>query len=289
MAALEEEKQKLTTIFAVRTTIGQEKSVANMIFGRLRLRDPVPDIKAVLTADQFRGYVFIEAIQQNDVQESISGIRHVKGKIVGSIKLIDLANVIAPRKVTEILEEGDIVEIVSGIFQNRRAIIERMPREGAKEEVVVRLTDSDSPISIKVHGDYLKLIEKGQPGAPGVPAPVATGPRAPAPAVQMSEGNDLDIFASMEKEMGLLEDENGEPLPPSSPSSPTIELESEPGLATAGADEADVFAAEQDEEEEQERLERRRKSSDSGKSLFFDDEDEEDWTEMKEDEDEDTY
>jgi transcription elongation factor Spt5 len=284
---LEEEKAKITTLFAVRTTIGQEKSVANMIFGRLRLRDPIPDIKAILTADQLRGYVFIEAIQQNDVQESISGIRHVKGKIVGSIKLTDLAHVIVPRKVTEILEEGDIVEIVSGIFQNRRAVIERMPREGAKEEVVVRLTDSDSPISIKVHGDYLKLLEKGQPGAAGVPAPVEAGPRAPAPAVKMSEGNDLDIFASLEKEMGLLEDDNGEPIPPSP--SPSIELDLEPSVATAGADETDVIATEVDEAEEQERLERRRKSSDSGKSLFFDDEEDEDWTEIEDEDEEESY
>jgi len=284
---METESPKITTLFAVRTTIGQEKSVANMIFGRLRLRDPVPDIKAILTADQLRGYVFIEAIQQNDVQESISGIRHVKGKIVGSIKLTDLAHVIVPRKVTEILEESDVVEIVSGIFQNRRAVIERMPREGAKEEVVVRLTDSDSPISIKVHGDYLKLLEKGKPSAPGGMEGVMQAAKSQSPAVQISEGDDLDIFSSLEKEMGLdKEDVEPQPRPQGLGSEVTPEVALDLGAATPGASEEDKLEIERETEEN---LERRRSRSDSGKDLFFDDEDEEDWTEIKGEEDEETY
>lgn len=265
-----------------------------MIFGRLRLRDPVPDIKAVLVAEQLRGYVFIEAIQQNDVQESISGIRHVKGKIVGSIKLTDLAHVITPRKVTEILESGDIVEISSGIFQNRRAVIERMPREGAKEDVVVRLMDSDSPISIKVHGDYLKLLEKGKAVAPtaGAAAEIASQ----APAIKLSEGGDLDIFSSLEKEMGL--SGTGAEQPPVE----ETKVEGEQGVSKPAAEgAAQTESAEEilppptepevvpevTEGEKQEKLERRRKASDSGKGLF--DDEEEDWTAFKEDKEEDTY
>ncbi len=285
-----EEQPQVTTLFAVRTTIGQEKSVANMIFGRLRLRDPVPDIKAVLVAEQLRGYVFIEAIQQNDVQESISGIRHVKGKIVGSIKLTDLAHVITPRKVTEILEAGDIVEISSGIFQNRRAVIERMPREGAKEDVVVRLMDSDSPISIKVHGDYLKLLEKGKALAPTAEAPATA--LSQAPVIKLSEGGDLDFFSSLEKEMGLTgateqpvteDKEEGEGA--------TERTFEQPASPEGGEAPAQIPATEVTPEitegEKQEKLERRRKESDSGKGLF--DDEEEDWTAFKEDQDEDTY
>ncbi|OLS14060.1 MAG: transcription antitermination protein NusG [Promethearchaeota archaeon CR_4] len=287
-----EEPPQVTTLFAVRTTIGQEKSVANMIFGRLRLRDPVPDIKAILVAEQLRGYVFIEAIQQNDVQESISGIRHVKGKIVGSIKLTDLAHVITPRKVTEILEESDIVEISSGIFQNRRAVIERMPREGAKEDVVVRLMDSDSPISIKVHGDYLKLLEKGKALArTGAEVPVEA--RSQMPSIKLSEGGDLDIFSSLEKEMGLsdlnekanaTESEEGKESESELLGAESLEVNDE--VLAAGAEpevDPEVLAG-----AKQEKLERRRKDSDSGKDLFFDD-NEEDWTDLKEEDEEDSY
>lgn len=163
---MSEEKKGLTTLFAVRTTIGQEKSVANLIFSKMvnisARGMPVPDLMVILVAEQLRGYVFIEATHQRDVMEVISGIRHVKGKIVGQIKFEDISHVIVPRRVTEILEVGDIVEIVSGLFVNQRARIERMPHEGAREEVLVRLINSESPISIKVHGDFLKLVEKGE-------------------------------------------------------------------------------------------------------------------------------
>ena len=151
-----------TTIFAVRTTIGQEKSVLQNIFNRLRVLNPFPNLKCLMIAEELRGYVFIEAVHQRDVMITISGLRHVKGKIVGSISLESISHVISPRKVTEILEEGDTVEIVSGIFAGQKAQVIRMPKEGAKEEVTLRLLDSDSAISIKIHGDFLKLVEKGE-------------------------------------------------------------------------------------------------------------------------------
>jgi len=156
------EKGLKSIIFAVRTTIGQEKSVLQNMFNRLRILNPLPDLKALMIAEELRGYVFVEAPHQRDVMIAISGLRHVKGKVVGSITLDSISHVISPRKVTEILEEGDIVEIVSGIFANQKAQVIRMPKEGAKEEVTLRLLDSDSAISIKIHGDFLKLIEKGE-------------------------------------------------------------------------------------------------------------------------------
>jgi len=156
------DKEIKTTIFAVRTTIGQEKSVLQNIFNRLRVLNPFPDLKALMIAEELRGYVFIEAIHQRDVMITIAGLRHIKGKIVGSIKLESISHVISPRKVTEILEEGDVVEIISGVFQNQRAQVIRMPKEGAREEVTLRLLNSDSAISIKIHGDFLKLVQKGE-------------------------------------------------------------------------------------------------------------------------------
>ena len=66
-----------------------------------------------------------------------------------------------PRSVSEYLEEGDTVEIISGVFEGSRAIVMRMPHDtSSSEEVVVRLLQEETPITIKIHGDYLKLVEK---------------------------------------------------------------------------------------------------------------------------------
>lgn len=158
----QEPENHLTSIFAVRTTIGREKAVQELIFNRLRTINPVPDLKAILISENYRGYVFIEAIHQRDVLHICNGVPHVKGKIVGSIPFDSIMGVIKPEKNIFIMEEGDIVEVTSGLFQNNKARIIKMPKdkEGAKEEVTVRLIDSDSPITVKIHADYLKLFEK---------------------------------------------------------------------------------------------------------------------------------
>ncbi len=157
------DESHLTTIFAVRTTIGREKSVQELVFNRLRtISHPVPDLKAILTSEHYRGYVFIEAIHQRDVIHITNGVPHVKGKVVGSIPFDSIGKILLREKVTNFMEEGDIVEVTSGIFSNTKAQVIKMPKEGAKEEVTVRLMDSDSPITVKIHADYLKLIEKAE-------------------------------------------------------------------------------------------------------------------------------
>jgi transcription elongation factor Spt5 len=152
---------ELTTLFAVRTTINQESNVLKQIFYRFKILDTIPDIKAMLVSPLLPGYVFLEASQKRDVQIAIQGISHIKGRIVGQIKLDEIKHVLVPRSVTEFLEVGDKVEIISGVFEGSKAKILRMPHDSStSEEVVVRLLQEETPITIKIHGDYLKLIEK---------------------------------------------------------------------------------------------------------------------------------
>lgn len=150
-----------TTLFAVRTTINQESNILKQIFYRFKILDVIPDIKAMLISPLLPGYIFFEAPQKRAVQLAVQGIPHIKGRIVQNIKLKELRHVLLPRSVTEYLEEGDTVEIISGVFEGARAIVMRMPHDtSSSEEVVVRLLQEETPITIKIHGDYLKLVEK---------------------------------------------------------------------------------------------------------------------------------
>jgi len=138
-----EEKEDLTTLFAVRTTINQESNILKQIFYRFKILDVIPDIRAMLVSPLLPGYIFFEA---------------------------PLKHVLLPRSVTEYLEEGDTVEIISGVFEGSRALVMRMPHDSsASEEVVVRLLQEETPITIKIHGDYLKLVEKKQPVIEPIP------------------------------------------------------------------------------------------------------------------------
>ena len=117
----EEGEEDLTTLFAVRTTINQERNILRQIFYRFRILESIPDIKAMLVSPLLPGYIFIEATQKRDVQIAIQGIPHIKGRIVGQIKLEEIKHVLVPRSVTEFLEEGDTVEIISGVFESSLA------------------------------------------------------------------------------------------------------------------------------------------------------------------------
>ncbi len=156
-----EEAEDLTTLFAVRTTINQESNVLRQIFYRFRILDVIPDIRSMLISPMLPGYVFFEAPQKHDVQIAVQGISHIKGRIVQNIKLTELRHVLLPRSVTEFISVGDTVEIISGVFEGAKAIVMRMPHDSSSsEEVVVRLLQEETPITIKIHGDYLKLVEK---------------------------------------------------------------------------------------------------------------------------------
>ncbi len=160
----EDKEDHTTTLFAVRTTINQESNILKQIFYRFKILDIIPDIRAMLISPLLPGYVFFEAPQKRSVQIAVQGIPHIKGRIVQNIKLIELKHVLLPRSVTEYLEEGDTVEIISGVFEGSRALVMRMPHDtSSSEEVVVRLLQEETPITIKIHGDYLKLVEKKKP------------------------------------------------------------------------------------------------------------------------------
>lgn len=193
-----EELEDLTTLFAVRTTINQESNILKQIFYRFKILDVIPDIRAMLVSPLLPGYVFFEAPQKRDVQIAVQGIPHIKGRIVQNIKLKELKHVLLPRSVTEYLEEGDTVEIISGVFEGSRALVMRMPHDSSSsEEVVVRLLQEETPITIKIHGDYLKLVEKKKPI------------EEPIPEIKVSADTitDLEESISFEDELEDFEEE----------------------------------------------------------------------------------
>ncbi len=197
-----EKEEPSTTLFAVRTTINQESNILRQIFYRFKILDVVPDIRAMLVSPLLPGYVFFEAPQKRSVQIAVQGIPHIKGRIVQNIDLGELKHVLLPRSVTEYLESGDTIEIISGVFEGSRALVMRMPHDtSSNEEVVVRLLQEETPITIKIHGDYLKLVEKKKLKKEAIPE------------IQVSDGEvavDLDKAISFDDEIEEFEEESVE-------------------------------------------------------------------------------
>lgn len=154
----EEEKRFITSVFAVRTTAGQEKNVADLISARVATTE-LP-IKAILVPEALKGYVLIEAEGPHFVEKAIAGIKHVRSRIQGIVSFKEVEQYVVMKPVIDELDEQDLVEIVGGPFKGMRAKITRIDK--AKEDVTLELLEATFTLPITVHADYVRLVEKAK-------------------------------------------------------------------------------------------------------------------------------
>lgn len=147
-----------TTIFAVRTTVGQERNVSNLISGKIEAND-IP-IKAILVPETLKGYIFIEADGPHVVDEAISGIKHVRSRVPGVVPFSEVEKYIVVKPVIEELDVDDLIEVTGGPFKGMRAKITDIDR--TKEEITIELLEATFTLPITVHADYAKLVEKAK-------------------------------------------------------------------------------------------------------------------------------
>jgi transcriptional antiterminator NusG len=147
-----------TSVFAVRTTAGQEKNVAKMI--AIRVETSKLPIKAVLVPEMMKGYVFVEAEGPHFVEQAITGVKHVRSRVPGLITFPEVERYIVSKPIIEELGVDDVVEIVGGPFKGMRAKITRIDK--SKEEVTLELLEATFTLPITVHADYVRLVERAK-------------------------------------------------------------------------------------------------------------------------------
>jgi transcriptional antiterminator NusG len=145
-----------TSVFAVRTTAGQEKNVANLIEAKVKMNEL--QVKSILVPELLKGYVFIEADGPHSVEKAINGVKHVRSRVPGVVTFPEIERYIVIKPVIEKLDDGDLVEVIGGPFKGMRAKITRVDK--AKEDVTLELLEATFTLPITVHADYVKLVEK---------------------------------------------------------------------------------------------------------------------------------
>jgi transcriptional antiterminator NusG len=148
----------ISNFFAVKTTGGQERNVANFIERRVALR--AKTIYSILVLESQKGYLYIEAPNAQVVGESISGIKHAKNLIPGIIKFQDIERFLVTKSIISELGLDDIVEVIAGPFKGMKAKINRI--EPARSEVTVILLDAPYQLPVTVGVNYLKIVEKAK-------------------------------------------------------------------------------------------------------------------------------
>jgi len=146
-------------IFAIRTTSGQEMTVAEVLTSKAAMKK-LP-VFSVLVSDAIKGYIFVEASGPHVVDEAISGIKHARAKTRGSVPLSSVERFIVTKPTIDELSESDLVEVIAGPFRGLRAKITHMDK--VKEEVTIELLEEGfATLPITVHADYVRRTAKGK-------------------------------------------------------------------------------------------------------------------------------
>src|SRR5437763_16818151 len=82
-----------TSIYAVRTTSGQERTVVDLMASRAQPKK-LP-ITAILAPEVIKGYIFVEASGPHFADEAIAGTRHARTRTKGAVSIQAIERCIA--------------------------------------------------------------------------------------------------------------------------------------------------------------------------------------------------
>lgn len=164
--APEPEPEFATSIFAVKTSIGHEKTVADGIAAKAR-REKNVELYSILAPAPMRGLVFIEGRNPDRLTDLVKGVKRARGMVRarGSedpkdsiIPLKEIEPFLEPKPLVSGIVEGNIVEITQGPFKGEKARV--ITIDESKEEITVELIEAMISIPITVRGDAVRVLEK---------------------------------------------------------------------------------------------------------------------------------
>ena len=153
------------SILILKTQIDQEKVVAQSLFAKASQGEK--DVYAVLSPVGLRGYVFVEGMNTDRLQEKTRDIKKARLFVVkkdsgqmtpAETTIEEISPYLVPVSAVVGIEEGDIVELVNGPFKGEKARVQKIDQ--AKEEITVELVEAMVPIPVTVKGDSVRVIEK---------------------------------------------------------------------------------------------------------------------------------
>lgn len=158
-------------IFAVKTTGGQEKTVAKFVGDRLEQKKhggKESQVYAILVLEAQKSYVFFEAPNAQAVSDAISGFKHVKGMVPGYIQFSDIEKFLVTKSLISDVGVNDVIEIVAGPFKGMKAKINRV--EPQRSEVTVMLLDAPYQLPVTVDVGFIKMVSRATAAATAAPS-----------------------------------------------------------------------------------------------------------------------
>lgn len=150
------EEAPKSCIFSIKTQVGKEQNTADLLTNRARKGKL--DITSILVTPELRGYIFVEAFDEELIKNTIKTISYARNMLEGSIPIEQIAHFLTPTSAVAKITEGDVVEMIAGPFRGEKAKITHI--DYAKEEITVELLESMVPIPITVRGDQVRIIKR---------------------------------------------------------------------------------------------------------------------------------
>lgn len=166
------------SIMILKTQIDQEKAVAQALYEKANAKaksgSSERDVYAILSPAGLRGYVFVEGMNTNRLNDEVRDIKKARNFVKdektssnsdgrnsqtnGEIPIEEISPYLVPVSAVVGIVEGDIVELVNGPFKGEKARVQQIDQ--AKEEITVELIEAMVPIPVTVKGDSVRIIEK---------------------------------------------------------------------------------------------------------------------------------
>ncbi|MDO8428384.1 MAG: transcription elongation factor Spt5 [Candidatus Diapherotrites archaeon] len=145
-------------IFSIRTTVGQESLVADML--KKKLDGEELNVYSLTVIPGLKGYILIEGDNEITIRRTINDVPHVKGKgiVGGEIKIDELNSLLEAKPLMHTLKAGLKVQIVSGPFKGDKALITRVNE--TKEEITVELLEAAVKMPMTLKAENIRILQE---------------------------------------------------------------------------------------------------------------------------------
>jgi len=145
-------------IYTVRTTVGQESLVVDIISNRIKSEElPIYSISVI---PGIKGYVLIEAQDELTIRRAITNMPHIKGQgiVKNAIDVSELSKLLESKPLMQSITEGAKVELIAGPFKGEKAKVLRV--NSTKEEVTVELQEAAVKIPVTIKAEHIRIIKE---------------------------------------------------------------------------------------------------------------------------------
>ncbi|MFH1225542.1 MAG: transcription elongation factor Spt5 [Candidatus Diapherotrites archaeon] len=145
-------------IFTVRTTVGQESLVVDILSNKIHKEEL--NIFSLSVIPGLKGYILVEADNEMTVRRAIANTSHIKGRgiVGGEVKIEELHSLLEAKPLMKSIKTGAKVELIAGPFKGEKAKVIRV--NDTKEEVTVELLEAAVKIPVTIHAEHIRILKE---------------------------------------------------------------------------------------------------------------------------------